>query len=90
MYVYMKSGLNAEKGTTAGAKVKERKRLQSEQLEQSKKYVNYTREQQQARIGNLDSAENGTVAEQERDSSEEAPVYANLNEEEEELYTEVS
>lgn len=98
MYVYMKSGLTTEQGITVGAKVKERKRLQSEELGQSKKYVNYTHEQQQSRLDSLetklDSAgkENVTepMVEPECDSSEEAPLYANCKEEEEELYTEVS
>lgn len=103
MYVYMKPGTlaAAEQGEAAGSKVPERKRLQSaEQLGQSKKYVNYTREQQlQLARGHsslesgLDSVgkENEGKENEEHDPSEEAPLYANCDlEETEDLYSEVT
>lgn len=89
MYIYMKSGQQEE---PVELKAKDRKRLQSEQLGVSKKYVNFTREQQLGKgcpspergLGRIESS-----VEQECDPSEEAPLYANCQEEEE-LYTEVS
>ena len=94
MYVYMKSGLTTEQRKAASAKVKDRQRATSEQG--SKKYVNYSREQQQARLAKL-GKENGIEA-REGDpsegggnpSEEDGPLYANCRGEEEELYSELS
>lgn len=89
MYVYMKSGLTTKQKKAVRAKVKDRQRTTSEQQAAgSKKYVNYSREQQQARL-EKSGKENGLKPEEGDPSEEDGPLYANC-EGEEELYTELS
>ena len=89
---------------STGAKKTERKRLISEQTGLNKKYVNFTRDQQLQAAAIAKSASRENIAQQvakekegeEEEGEEEDHLYANYSEaggkeeEEEELYTEVS
>lgn len=87
-YVYMKTGLgHTDSDPVAYVSSKDHGRLQSEPLRTSRKYANLLPEQQ-LRTQHRTKSEGGK---EERQSSEEAPLYANCTTEEaEELYSEVT
>ena len=85
MYVYMKSGQNIDQDTPSPSA--DRKRLESEPTGKTKKYINFSREQELASSGQQQRGKGKDLDEQ----SEETPLYANVDEtEEEDLYTEVT